>query len=608
MSDETGDYDSDLSFKFDDDGYSSDEAFEGRVAKLSLALPSPNHLSKLTFRSFSMETFILESLVEKAEELKSQFLVQFLVDELLIMLQHKNWLKLEVLSEYYDNWPRFRDACGLTDTRGEKHKFRQIRDFTCPICCETGDLVVFSLLCQHEFCSPCYQKYVESAAFQNDIIRCMEPLCHFALLHTHIVALFGARDGQKRLAEELRFQSGKSEEIHEDNEHVNFSQDAGVDDQPSKDLKSLGTSFSISAELFFDIVQFSGTQHSTESDAKSKYPFITSYALLQAVRSLIDAKFQTFRWCPAHDCNEVIELESAEDYRDVDYKTCSQLKKVPIVLCNKSHEFCFNCQYENHLPLPCELASRWITKCSDDSETLNWLQVNTQSCPKCHALIEKNGGCNHITCKKCAHEFCWICFGDWTLHKSNNWVCSRYDHKAVKNIADKNSKRKQSLSRYLHHYKRFAVHQVSMTGDYKTLATLQAQVINYMKHRPLEYSDETTWNDVQFLSNLYRGLCAGRRTLMWSYVFTFFLKQNNFSAIFESMQDFLNDTVEKLSQLFETFKKLDPSKASLMLIGCKREKFKNLTSLVLQRRRMLINHASKCLEEGDMAFVNHIDL
>lgn len=48
-----------------------------------------------------------------------------------------------------------------------------------------------------------------------------------------------------------------------------------------------------------------------------------------------------------------------------------------------------------------------------DIRTRIWMYFNTQDCPNCHYTIQKNEGCNHMTCKKCAHEFCWICLGNW---------------------------------------------------------------------------------------------------------------------------------------------------------------------------------------------------
>jgi len=32
-------------------------------------------------------------------------------------------------------------------------------------------------------------------------------------------------------------------------------------------------------------------------------------------------------------------------------------------------------------------------------------------CPRCQVCIEKNGGCNHMQCSKCKHDFCWMCLG-----------------------------------------------------------------------------------------------------------------------------------------------------------------------------------------------------
>jgi hypothetical protein len=39
-----------------------------------------------------------------------------------------------------------------------------------------------------------------------------------------------------------------------------------------------------------------------------------------------------------------------------------------------------------------------------------WVAANTKKCPRCQTPIEKNEGCNHMTCRKCRYEFCWICF------------------------------------------------------------------------------------------------------------------------------------------------------------------------------------------------------
>eukprot|EP00049_Salpingoeca_infusionum_P005018 m.87049 g.87049 ORF g.87049 m.87049 type:complete len:602 (-) comp12825_c0_seq6:183-1988(-) len=41
-----------------------------------------------------------------------------------------------------------------------------------------------------------------------------------------------------------------------------------------------------------------------------------------------------------------------------------------------------------------------------------WVKLHTKECPGCHNRIQKNGGCNHMTCR-CGHEMCWCCGGDY---------------------------------------------------------------------------------------------------------------------------------------------------------------------------------------------------
>ncbi|CAE7370501.1 unnamed protein product [Symbiodinium natans] len=38
--------------------------------------------------------------------------------------------------------------------------------------------------------------------------------------------------------------------------------------------------------------------------------------------------------------------------------------------------------------------------------------VRVKRCPKCREYIEKNGGCDHMTCR-CGHQFSWSTLKPW---------------------------------------------------------------------------------------------------------------------------------------------------------------------------------------------------
>jgi len=73
-------------------------------------------------------------------------------------------------------------------------------------------------------------------------------------------------------------------------------------------------------------------------------------------------------------------------------------------------------------------------KQENEDNSLSWLNIRTQACPRCKARIEKNGGCNHMTCGSCRHHFCWLCLGDWSQHNNATggyYACNRYDARAT---------------------------------------------------------------------------------------------------------------------------------------------------------------------------------
>ena len=109
-------------------------------------------------------------------------------------------------------------------------------------------------------------------------------------------------------------------------------------------------------------------------------------------------------------------------------------------------------------PTTLQLILKWADlatfQISSFQQCPNYFDYN-QTCPKCQICIEKNGGCNHIQCYKCKHEFCWVCLGDWKTHSAR---CSRYEENP--NVAYKSSQARanESLKKYLHYFGRVAAY------------------------------------------------------------------------------------------------------------------------------------------------------
>lgn len=54
----------------------------------------------------------------------------------------------------------------------------------------------------------------------------------------------------------------------------------------------------------------------------------------------------------------------------------------------------------------------------DESLSQDWIEVNSKKCPHCGISIEKEDGCNKMTCWRCGTYFCWLCL--LTLKSSTN--------------------------------------------------------------------------------------------------------------------------------------------------------------------------------------------
>jgi ariadne-1 len=292
------------------------------------------------------------------------------------------------------------------------------------------------------------------------------------------------------------------------------------------------------------------------------------------MRTYVDDK-DNLKWCPAPEC--VYAVECGTKQRDLS-------RIVPTVQCECKHNFCFGCGYPDHQPCPCSLVKKWTKKCADDSETANWISANTKECPKCNSTIEKNGGCNHMTCRKCRNEFCWMCMGVWSEHGTAWYNCNRFEEKSGSDARDAQAKSRQSLERYLHYYNRYANHEQSAKLDkdiyHKTEKKMQM----------LQNSSGLSWIEVQFLENASHALQQCRSTLKWTYAFAYYLARNNQTIIFEDNQKDLEMAVENLSEMFEK-----PVDALAELKGQMMDK----TSYCNRRRVILLDDTAKTLKEGE---------
>ncbi|KAJ9080234.1 hypothetical protein DSO57_1027261 [Entomophthora muscae] len=285
---------------------------------------------------------------------------------------------------------------------------------------------------------------------------------------------------------------------------------------------------------------------------------------------------KNLKWCPAPDCIYVAQC---------DVPLSSLSSTIPSIQCICGHQFCFGCTIGEHLPTLCALGKLWVKKCQDDSETANWIHANTKECPKCFSTIEKNGGCNHMSCRKCAYEFCWVCMGLWSNHGQAWYNCNRFEEKDSTDNRDKQAQSRASLERYLHYYNRYINHIQSAKLDQELYARTEE------KMEEMQKTSELSWIEVQFLKSAVDTLVQCRHTLKWTYALAFYLKHDNQTYIFESNQQDLELATEALSGLLE--EPIEPE-SILQLKQMVQDKAK----YVSQRRDVLLADLIKGHTEG----------
>ena len=57
-----------------------------------------------------------------------------------------------------------------------------------------------------------------------------------------------------------------------------------------------------------------------------------------------------------------------------------------------------------------------------ESESLWLINQCSKPCPKCGIATQKSDGCNHMTCRECEQDWCWICGRKTGKHGGNHYA------------------------------------------------------------------------------------------------------------------------------------------------------------------------------------------
>lgn len=256
------------------------------------------------------------------------------------------------------------------------------------------------------------------------------------------------------------------------------------------------------------------------------------------------------RYCPAAGCDKVAVGSG-----------------ISCINCSCGNPFCFRCGEESHTPCSCAQLAEWMTKCSNESETANWILANTKKCPNCNTRIEKNQGCNHINCGQCKYEFCWICMGKWSDHgqvTGGYYKCNRFDSgKLPIEVQTEAQKAKRELDRYLHYYQRYHGHDQSLKFASQVIhlliinathslihdISLQRSAQTERKMVEKQEQEKSSWIDVQYIKQATDQVIECRRVLKYTYVLGYFLTSEK--ELFEHHQEMLEKNTDKLDELSE---------------------------------------------------------
>jgi len=243
------------------------------------------------------------------------------------------------------------------------------------------------------------------------------------------------------------------------------------------------------------------------------------------------------------------------------------------VYCPCGAAYCFACNESPHAPLLCSQAKEWkkladVAMSSGKSELYEddaaWLLSFTKPCPRCKNPIQKNQGCDHMTCKVvaggCGFEFCWVCLGTYAGHNTSTCSVSRGNARIKQILGDQIEKRGHTklTKRFEAYHGRFANHNFSGKFAGKTISQLEdlaAKIENsgwdHSEQQPLQAS-------LGALRSAAQVVLRAHAFLGNAYALAYYLIEDNCTSsdLFHTVRILLEEATEKLHQCIESPKEI----------------------------------------------------
>jgi ariadne-1 len=230
-----------------------------------------------------------------------------------------------------------------------------------------------------------------------------------------------------------------------------------------------------------------------------------------------------------------------------------------VAFCQCGERICWRCSEEAHSPLTCELKIQWLKITEEESMQAKWVVENTKPCPVCNTRIEKNSGCNHMTCRArtgtggCGYEFCWICGHDWKTHVGDGYSCNKFVNFDTANPGDLPE---YDLRRLNHYHTRWMNHVQSRKTEVAAREQFRKNMMGqwFSIRDPMFHGAKEA---AELCDSIFKAIDTARSILIWSYPHAFFLKpSSNELALFEHVQKEVERYFEELAHAaeYETFR------------------------------------------------------